>query len=402
MTDPLYTDKCARIQQQLNSIDALVTPTPLSFDTFYTDTLNRPEGYDEFAGAYKHQPYQYGKCFDTEARYKKKGGSNCVVCMEDKPVRTMYFCRVCSNGLCSGCFNGCKAGSGHSHTAITPIDCDSIYDSKSQQPTCPSCRGEGTFATKGVNATRIVTFVSTSADRRTYTYGPNIFVDKTLKSHVKKYIKNYNIMRLMLNEKIQEDKDILTANIQTIMEDERYNEFASQININQEQVKALQQQIREIESDTYEIRHKREEYAKELLTEPAEIDEEWIVKNLGNKVKYNGNVTLQTLVKSLTTNYPRTFKRTQGHYESNDLAYLRGLNGIGQFADKKRSGGFNDQLDKDMRRMTDRVNALGAGCIMPIREADLDEQSDRELEEQMRMLQAIMDKRKAKGGGAKA
>ena len=385
------------IQKMLTSIADLKTPSRLTFDKFYTDTLNRPNGYDEFNPAFKHLPYQYAELYDTSAKYKLKGGQSCCVCMEDKPVRSMLFCRVCSNGLCSGCYQGCRRAGG-TFEAITAID-DMTMDQ--HQPPCPTCRGEGTFGNKGIKATRVITFAGTD-NGITYTYGPNIFADKKLKAKVHKYIKGYNKMCDIIQEKIDTDKVILTDNLRAIETDDIYNDIGNEINSFEQQIRDLEQTIREFRSAIYDLRFKREQHVKDNIIGPSPIDVEWLKANLNLDMSWNTHniPTLPKLVESLTKNYPRVMKRQQLYgNDKNDLDYNRGLR-FGLHATGRMKGGFNGELDDTISKITQRVNLLGAGAVMVEREEDADKLTDGELEEQMKMLQAIMEKRKG-GGGAK-
>jgi len=387
------------IQNMLTSIADLKTPRRLEFDKFYTDTLKRPNGYDEFNPAFKQPPYQYADLFDTSAKFKKRGGESCVVCMEDKPVRSMLFCRVCSNGLCSGCYQGCRRG-GPCFTPITAID---DLSQQQEQPQCPTCRGEGTFGNKGVKATRVITF--TNPDNGiTYTYGPNIFADKSLKATVHKYIKGYNSMCDIIQDKIESDKVILTDNLRAIESDETYNDIGNEINHFEQQIRELEQTIREFRSAIYDLRFKREQHVKDNIVGPTPIDVEWLKANLNLDMTWNKHniPTLPKLVEALTKNYPRVMKRTQTYgNESNDIFYNRGLRfGLHALSSHNMRGGFNGKLDETIAKITQRVNLLGAGAVAVEREDDADKLTDQELEEQMKMLQAIMLKRKG-GGGAK-
>ena len=88
-----------------------------------TDGTNHQSS-EEVDKALIYKPYPSYNYFDNYAKgvsglvqfggkggYTKKGGSECIVCYENKPNAYSRWCRECNACLCAGCFKKCMKSS---------------------------------------------------------------------------------------------------------------------------------------------------------------------------------------------------------------------------------------------------------------------------------------------------
>ena len=394
-----------RLTNSLRELNSLETPNELDYDKFFTDTLMvYPEGFDPNGAVLKKPCYRYGgDIFDLDRSHKSpKGGLGCSVCLEDKPARSMYFCRLCGGGLCAGCWTGCKtANTTHDSISITASNSSGNYPAR-DQPRCPTCRGEGTYGSQGLQATRVIQFTEQG---RKYTFGPPPTIDHKLKEEVRLYIKEYNKVIRIVKDKIDKDKVIYADNIMAIEADETYNDMETQINKQEQLIMDMEQTIREIRGEVYNLKHRREEYVKDKLVGPIIVGATWYKDTFGEYVgRYTGgdHMTLSNLCKAMSNNYARRFFSPRVNDGTVNCDYqLADKCMFGKFGHRK-TGGWFEKLDNLSKSIGERMTQICGGAIMPEAEsvADMEKFSDSELEAQIKAMTALMEARKG-GGGAK-
>ena len=410
------------ILTRLKQLKSLTRPTPLVYDKFYTDTLmNYPDGYDSKHKAFNHKPEQFIDIEKNKKTYTCKGGKACLICMEKKPVKTTHFCRQCHASVCASCYNKCR----HSNVLHTSANVGVIAIRPTHpdrtQPKCPACRGVGTFGTKGVMATRMVSFKVPRPppydnSECEFTFGPVVTDDVILKGHVKGYITEYNRVLAILCDKIDTEVEQGLADVVTIHADVKYNDLESDINRIEGVIADYQQAIRELQSNLYSKRNEREKYVEGLMRKEDEVTQEWFEEkgiplldlhclplqdNEGHKYKIRDNIAVA--IKSLENNHPRRFFHRDVDKQEDDVGIAQSCY-LSQFVShnyRGKTGRAFQGIHKFIALARERYDFLMTGAIQPVIKMEVTEMSDAELTAQMDAIQATMDARKAqRQGGA--
>ena len=398
-----------RISQKIHGLSTITIPTKLDFDTFFSNTLFvYPDEYDDNDTIFSKPAYAYVKVYDTNKKYNQpRGGITCIVCYDKKPASTSWFCRVCDAVLCAGCFKSCRNhGTTYSPESVLDLT-DKNYshrDVRATQPRCPQCRGEGTFGTKGVKCSRIKTITISDGVNKLY-YSANPHNDIELRKYIKDYVAEFNKcrdeMELYKCRNIARWKKVLEeVNTSPI-----YEGFADDINEKEKMIKDLEQTIRDIRGAIWSIKIEQNKFIDDVIEKKEKIPSPMI--ELGTQ-----EVDMDTLIDKFGKIYPRRFYASQmdgyAHlqHSDNDMDISQNCYFSRYKRQERRTGGILPQLDRIYSNVRERYDYLMTGAELPIRQAktDIDTMSDLELEEQMKIFQDIIRKRKEGKdcGGAKA
>lgn len=397
----------SKIKASINSLPA----TALQFNKLYDDTLFQyPDEYNADAENYHKTPNQYVTAFSRPKTHTHKGGILCGVCFENKPASQTWFCRLCNASLCAGCFQGCK-NVGFGFMPISVMDlANKNYDSSSvraSQPRCPACRGEGTFASKGIRATRLRKFGDGEAEVAKY-FGPDLTRDKYLQQNVRGYIKSYNEAVTDTLTTLHKYKQSYEDLQKSIMDDAKYQAFCDDINEKRGVIAEMEQTIRDINTEIYKLQLKKESF---------------VTNKIGNEVNVTGLPQALSSSNTIASKYPRKFYRQHKNGEQDSMSFTacRSDKDIAEFCNftiqykqnvamayerygitpYQREQETNDlmlMLNKHYQNVVCRFDALNTGCIIPtlaIPTSNASAMSDKELALAIARLQQEASKRGA-------
>ena len=335
--------------------------------------------------------YQYVKVMDTERKYKGKK-VECEICYEVKDVKTGRWCRQCSKYICAGCYQSCKTA-GPTERAISVVDYTgksyTHYDQKAKQPRCPHCRGDGTFGTQGIKATRVKCITQGNS---TKIFGPDVCDDVILQKKVKDYIKEYNRTKEALNEKIAEQKVGIATSIKFIEESDEYNGLCDDINAQRAIIADYEKKIQHHQYEIYELSQKQKQFVADNSYNSADN----IVNGITVKHAYKDN-ECYILCRYLTAEYPRLFFGSwDGHLIENDVDIARK-----SFCSKynhglRKHGGMFKGLDDKLIEVRNYYDYLLTGAINPSIPIKVDDMADDELAIAIARLQQEQASRKGK------
>ena len=382
-------------------------PKPLNFKTTFTKSLYQyPDGYKENSPLYQHAPKVFLTTKPGELRgtHTKKGGHSCSICLDNKPAKSAYWCRVCAGVVCATCYRGCKSGGNSTYSPR-----GAIMNQKSgwgEQPKCPSCRAIGCFGTQGVIATRLIPFGPNSIYSQTpkYCFGPNPMKDEDLQQAVREYIKEYNKIQALLNTRLDKEIELAVTNEQAISTDEEYQNIVCEINEQETVISDLKKMIRETEMKIFNLKEDKKARSRKVQ-QPPNVDIYDYLLSEGVKTKPPVGPLNSTLVMSQTKDiniwmrklqYDEGIKRFMDTANEDIVTDDTYLHNRCRFSTLTPAGSRWFVTLEDWKKVVaDRWTQLLAGCAIPNTKRKMDDMDDSEVMEQMRQLQAIMDKRGA-------
>lgn len=397
----------SKIKASINSLPV----TPLHFNKLYDDTLFQyPDEYNADAENYHKTPNQYVTAFGKPKTHTHKGGILCGVCFDNKPASQTWFCRLCNASLCAGCYQGCKNAGGINYMPISVMDlANKNYDNwspRAEQPKCPACRGEGTFASKGIRATRLHKYGDGEGEVARY-FGPNITTDKYLQQNVRQYIKSYNEAVTDTVTTLHKYKQSYEDLQKNIMEDAEYQAFCDDINEKRGIIAEMEQTIRDINSEIYKLQLQKESFVTNKI---GNEDEDELPQALSSS-------------NTLASKYPRKFYRqhkngehysmrftacvsdkdiaefcnfTKEYKQNVTIAYER--YGVTPYQRDQETNDLLINLNKHYQGVVKRFDALNTGCIIPrlaVNTSNASAMSDNELALAIARLQQEVSKRGA-------
>ena len=403
------------LRKQLDILNGENVTQLLTYDKLFTDTtFNYPEQFHNDSSLSK-PAYQYVDVMGIKKKYKSIN-IECLICYEKKSCKTGRWCRICNVMVCAGCYKSCRAQS--THRPISVINCsDKPYTQecpRAWQPRCPKCRGEGSFGTKGVQATRIakIRAYGDGADTVYKQFGPDVTEDNELRRVTREYVNEYNKIAVYLNGDMEAERQGIKQSIEFIRTNEEYNNFCDDINGKGDAIKSLKTEIEGIESRIWTLRcektaieRKRGEFVKDNAhyAPPTELPSsigKGDMDSLSDKTSSGYNQLLRTKYPiwffnhNLNTSFDinndidiasRSYFSTHQYSVDDGCGY--NLNDI-------MRGGYFKSLDVKLNAVKTTYDYLLTGAINPVIPESPDTMEDDELALMIQKLQAEQKRRK--------
>ena len=391
----------AELKKQLDILNAQRDTVKLKWDGFYTDTVfNYPDQFHTDTTLSK-KAYQYVDVKGIDKKYKGRN-VECLICYDKKSVKTGRWCRVCNFYCCAGCYKSCRQQS--SYEPITVIDCHykpyEQWDKRAEQPRCPQCRGEGTFGTQGVNATRVakIAVVQHPANPTRYQYfGPDVTEDVELQSLTRDYLNEYNKVTDYLNEQMAVERVLITNSISFIENSDEYNGFCDDINEKEAEIKVLNDKILNIQMGIYNLHRQRELFVKDKAYFAEEIE---LPSDIGKGHRTPDTRTSYRYGQYLRSNYPRRFfniSLNSGGFRECDIDIASKCDFSRLNRGDKKAGGYFKTLDDKLLKVREKYDYLLTGAVNPNVAVSPNEMPDDELALMIKKLQDEQKKRGASG-----
>lgn len=307
------------------------------------------------------------------------------------------------------------------YTPISTLDLNDksygMYSTRAEQPRCPSCRGEGTFATKGIKATRLRKFGGGNGEIPKY-FGPKIDIDKDLKGLVTNYVKAYNDTATELRAKLYEFKEGLEKAIEFITTSDNYQAFCDDINAKEGLIQDMEQTIREIQTDIYKIKLERDKFVQDSTEDGLVAKDGQELKKAMEASGYVANKFPRKFFREYNKgakDYSRELHNccndrdiaehcnfTKAYKTSLTLAYERyGMGDQGWHLQPADFGEGLYELHNAYKKVVSRYDLLNTGTIMPKTVVeDIVKMDDMSLDLRIKALLAEQEKREAPKRGA--
>ncbi len=386
----------------------------LDFCDFKSMTPHKT-GYDATKSLYQIKPSIYAKFRGNARTHIWRGGAKCVICLDRKPANTARWCRGCDACICAGCYRSLKATAEEVHYSLMPIiydkDDQEYRESKSLQPSCPTCREEGLFAPQGIRATRVIKYNDNY-------YGPNVSVDTKLQKYMTEYVDEYNkiLTTIFIMNDTRRDED--KANWKKFYDSVVIKDINKTIDDKEKQIKKLKEEVGKLKKDKEEWKkinfsHKSTPVNTQTLIDAGisfssdwttsaegsqdyvyhqECDFEHSLNNILRKV--NAYPKSMTMKKKFVVNGDWKIARQCEFSRFGGLKGSRGVGGIG-IRDQEIKYIFTKLNDKYIK-ITQRFDDLICGLAIPIPPISVQAVSmtDDEIEAKMAEMMAIMEARK--------
>ena len=186
-----------------------------------------------------------------------KGKFDCCVCMDSRSGAQSYFCRVCDNTVCAGCYSKLTQKSSRQHARdlsgfCVEDDCFVESNDDYYKPDCPCCKSPSPFSIKGIDASKL----KRSSINHSYYIGA-ITIDKELKDDASK-------KRMETLCKIDEELSTSQATLAKVVNAEKVIDSSPLI------IK-LQEEYERNRNDIINLQDTNHEIAQKVLSESALI-----------------------------------------------------------------------------------------------------------------------------------
>ena len=370
--------------------------------------------YDATKSLYQIKPSLYTKFRGKSKTHTWRGGAKCVICLENKQAVSARWCRGCDSCICAGCYKMMKSKSSSNKSPIVPIiydkDIQDWYDTKSEQPKCPTCREQGLFAPQGIRASRIIKFGNEY-------HGPNFMVDTKLNKYMAEYVAEYNkilnTIFTMNEEREEEDR----TNYKKMTDSKVIKNINKTILDKRKEIKKLQDECIKLENDKEEW--KSINYTKKaspvntqtLIDRGIEFTTGWKNSGKSNTPKYydehDYEHSLITIAKKIDV-YPTSMKTERPSVVDGgdkriarncEFSRLGGMEGMGAVGERDDWGGeyhIFTKINEKFKQLGRRFDDLICGLALPIPPISVQAVSmtDAELEAKMAEMMAVMEARK--------
>lgn len=183
------------------------------------------------------------------------GTATCCVCMEDKPNRITWFCRVCDEGrVCGGCMVDLKRHADYIYTPYWSLRED---DRQVRLPPCPNCRCVKAWSPQGASYSKMkkVNNIALPA---------NPLMDKQLKAYIKEYCDIYNKWWAFIQKAKDHNKNRHIKIKQEIETDKTISLMGDKINELDLRKQLLLEQLAQVESEKTKVLEDKVEIIREI------------------------------------------------------------------------------------------------------------------------------------------
>ena len=236
--------------------------------------------------------------FGGKGGYKRKGGTECCVCLENKPNAYTRWCPECSASMCGTCYHKVKER-------------------------CPMCRTDMEEMTRGLIPQRV-----RNGERR------NIYKDVEIIEAVD--ICNKDLEKITANIiKTNKEKKVIEENNEEMKSCQEYRNIVKESEVLDNEVKQLQKLLRIKEVEYYNNECKRNKWLHCYLKDIPEEDDASFIMEFVKIAKNYGNENSGSIIDGI---YTWNLCDTQSYYYPHTI--LRGMSQVGNHAFEQ--GSFGD------------------------------------------------------------